>query len=255
MRLKFSQNEVQKNTFEVCIPSTEIKVDKKKIGEFIGYQNDYLPDHIEELIDEIISQMIGKLNVKAGFHLDDFSYSSQMPFGITIGRVYLKTEKIIASQIKKSEKAAVFLCTIGPLMELWVKQIALEAYPVKSYLADIIASTAVENAANLLHHHIKLEMKNLSLNCTNRYSPGYCNWSVQEQQKLFSFFPKNFCGVQLTDSSLMIPIKSISGIIGIGSGVKYTEYICDKCGVKDCSHRIYLLTKQKQKKSLGKKYD
>lgn len=65
---------------------------------------------------------------------------------------------------------------------------------------------------------------------TNRYSPGYCGWHVSEQQKLFSLFPvASPCGIQLTDSSLMIPIKSVSGIIGVGSHVRKLEYTCGLC--------------------------
>jgi hypothetical protein len=75
------------------------------------------------------------------------------------------------------------------------------------------------------------------LNITNRYSPGYCNWSVSEQKLLFSFLPDGFCGIKLNDSALMTPIKSISGIIGIGQNVKMNEYNCNHCGVKDCTYR------------------
>ncbi|MHB8579979.1 MAG: vitamin B12 dependent-methionine synthase activation domain-containing protein [Ignavibacteriaceae bacterium] len=77
---------------------------------------------------------------------------------------------------------------------------------------------------------------------TNRYSPGYCNWNVSEQHLFFSLLPQNFCGITLTESSLMLPVKSISGIIGIGSNVKYSKYFCDKCGVKDCTYRTYRLS-------------
>ncbi|MCK7538940.1 MAG: hypothetical protein MZV63_52410 [Marinilabiliales bacterium] len=46
---------------------------------------------------------------------------------------------------------------------------------------------------------------------TNRFSPGYCGWDVAEQHKLFSFFKDNFCGITLTESALMNPVKSVSG--------------------------------------------
>jgi hypothetical protein len=62
---------------------------------------------------------------------------------------------------------------------------------------------------------------------------------VEEQKKLFSFLPKEFCGVSLTDSALMIPIKSISGIIGVGKNVEYKQYFCDTCGRKDCTYKAF----------------
>ena len=59
---------------------------------------------------------------------------------------------------------------------------------------------------------------------TNRYSPGYCGWQVAEQHKLFQLIPDNYCGIRLTESALMDPEKSVSGIIGIGENVKINPY-------------------------------
>ncbi len=72
------------------------------------------------------------------------------------------------------------------------------------------------------------------LHVTNRYSPGYCGWSVAEQGMLFSFLPKNFCDIRLTESSLMIPLKSVSGIIGIGKELRRKGYKCDFCDIANC---------------------
>lgn len=130
-------------------------------------------------------------------------------------------------------------------MESWSKSLLNGGDIMLSYIVDIAASVTAESVTNLLHDRIKNEMLELGLNITNRYSPGYCNWSVAEQHLLFSFFPERFCGVTLTESALMIPIKSVSGIIGVGAGVKWKDYICDKCGVKDCTYRAIRLKTNK----------
>jgi len=246
MPSRFSQIEIDKDIFNVLISYADISIDKKKIGLSIGYANGDLPAHIEDMIDEIISQLFNKIRINAGYRLLDLKYSTSQPYGLIIGNVFFNTDRIITSQLKKADKAAVFLCTIGNQMENWAKQLFTEGNSVQNYLVDVTASLIVESVADLLHDYIGYEMEKCRWHKTNRYSPGYCNWSVAEQQKLFSFFPQNFCGIQLTDSSLMIPIKSISGVIGLGSQVKYAEYLCDSCGVKDCTHRVYLLSKQKK---------
>jgi hypothetical protein len=122
-------------------------------------------------------------------------------------------------------------------MEKWSKELLTTGEPAMGYIVDTVASVTVENVTNVLHDFIGSEMNKHGLKITNRYSPGYCNWSVSEQHLLFSLLPPNFCGIMLNDSALMTPIKSVSGIIGIGSRVKRKEYICDKCGVKDCTYR------------------
>ena len=74
-------------------------------------------------------------------------------------------------------------------------------------------------------------------NITNRYSPGYCGWDVAQQKELFSLFTSVFDFVRLGDSCLMNPIKSVSGIIGIGKDVKYNNYTCRICDSHNCLYK------------------
>ncbi|MCI5917442.1 MAG: methionine synthase, partial [Bacteroidales bacterium] len=41
----------------------------------------------------------------------------------------------------------------------------------------------------------------------------------------------------LTPSSLMVPIKSVSGVVGLGRDVRKLEYSCGLCNFKDCYKR------------------
>ena len=100
-----------------------------------------------------------------------------------------------------------------------------------------MGSEIVESAMDSIQFSLEEELKSHGLYITNRYSPGYCGWNVADQQKLFTFFPKNFCDIKLSDTSLMYPIKSISGIIGIGKEVKKDNYPCKLCDDKNCIYR------------------
>jgi hypothetical protein len=62
---------------------------------------------------------------------------------------------------------------------------------------------------------------------------------VAEQHALFALLPPQFCGISLGESALMHPVKSVSGIIGVGPEVKYSDYLCDVCNVSDCTYRRY----------------
>jgi hypothetical protein len=53
----------------------------------------------------------------------------------------------------------------------------------------------------------------------------------------FLFLPKNICGVELTESALMIPTESVSAIIGIGPKVEREAYECSVCDITDCFRR------------------
>jgi len=108
---------------------------------------------------------------------------------------------------------------------------------LRGYVYDGIGSEVVENAADRMQEELKRAAGEEGKNITNRFSPGYCGWDVAEQHKLFSFFKDNFCAITLTDSALMNPIKSVSGLIGIGRYARYSSYLCHTCDNKDCLYR------------------
>ncbi len=232
------ENEIEEDVFEVKINLGDVKIDKSEIELSLGYPVGLMPDQFHDIVDEIVEQLPNNCNIKAGYRIADVDKPIDRNDGLIVGGVFLKMDKIVTGQIKKSVKAAIFVCTIGSAMETWSKQLMKAGDPSTSYFVDTIASVTAEATANLLHDHIGKKMQTLGMNFTNRYSPGYCNWSVSEQHLLFSLLPQNFCGITLTDSALMIPIKSVSGIIGIGTDVKWQNYMCDTCGVKDCTYRL-----------------
>jgi len=144
--------------------------------------------------------------------------------------------KIVLQALKKSTYAAFFVCTCGERVEQLSKQLISEGHFLEGYIVDLIGSELAENIADVVHKKIGTDMKKDHLSITNRYSPGYCSWPVSDQKYLFSLMD-NTCGVILKPSSLMIPIKSVSGIVGIGSDVKFRGYTCSKCDIGFCIYR------------------
>jgi cobalamin-dependent methionine synthase I len=136
--------------------------------------------------------------------------------------------------MKKSEKICFFLCSIGNGISDWNKLLFAHGDFLKGYLVDLAGSILADKTVEKLSDIVELEASAWGMGITNTYSPGYCEWPVEEQQKLFGFFPENFCGVKLTPSSLMIPEKSVSGIIGGGNQVKKVPYTCAMCNMKNC---------------------
>lgn len=231
------ETEIEKDAFEVAIESADLLFDRTEIELSLGYSDGEIPVHFAGMIDEAVEQLPKRCEIRAGYRVLDMQKPEDRVDGLIVGGTFFKMDKIVTGQLKRSTQAALFLATIGPSMEEWSKHLLKEGDPALGYIADVAASVAVETVTNLLHDHIGERMLSRGLKITNRYSPGYCNWSVAEQHILFSLLPKNFCGVRLSESALMHPIKSVSGIIGIGADVKWRDYICDRCGIKDCTYR------------------
>ena len=151
--------------------------------------------------------------------------------------IQFNTGKIIKKMLSGAEAYAFLIVTAGPGPESRARELMEQGEFLEGYITDLVASTMVDSIADQVQEHIRRMAADQELLISNRYSPGYCSWDVSEQQKLFSLFPKNCCDITLTDSSLMSPIKSISALLGIGTSVKYQDYTCEICSMKDCVFR------------------
>ena len=144
---------------------------------------------------------------------------------------------IILRQLRGSEAFALFICTSGLEFETYQQRLKEQGDMVRVFIADALGSVIAEKCADQMEKALQESIEKLGWKHTNRFSPGYCGWHVSQQQLLFPLFQGHTCGVKLTDSSLMIPIKSVSGIIGLGEKVRKLEYTCGLCDFKQCYKR------------------
>lgn len=102
-----------------------------------------------------------------------------------------------------------YIITVGPELE---QAATAQGDLLKQYYLEEIANIALEQAAAWLARHLESRYGVIGL---SSLSPGSLeDWPITEQPKLFSIFgdTEKLIGVRLTDSLLMVPRKSISGI-------------------------------------------
>ncbi len=143
-----------------------------------------------------------------------------------------KCGKIIADALELGQRYALVISTAGEELDSLINSYQ-QSDIVKAFVANSIGS---EMAEAISRHAISIieESLNDTEKISNSYSPGYCGWALTEQRKLFSYFEPQPCGVDLTDSCLMLPIKSISAVLAIGERVIKAPYGCEICTKSDC---------------------
>ena len=153
------------------------------------------------------------------------------------GRIF-QVGRIITAQLRGSEAYAFFVATSGVEFERFQRDLEKEGDMLRVFIADSMGSVIAEKTADIMERWLQIYINAKGWKHTNRFSPGYCGWHVSQQQMLFSLLGvKEPCGVHLTDSSLMIPIKSVSGVIGLGPKVRKLEYTCGLCDYSKCYKR------------------
>ncbi len=215
----------------------DLKLNVTQIESVMGYKKGESLETISELVAEVLVEAETLCEIKAEYRIFDQVTFNNIEKTVTLKDQTFDIKKIIYGQIKKSDSAALFLCTAGEEIGIKSKKEMKEGDLLKGYIYDVVGSETVEAAADLMQNELEKSMNNSGKGITNRFSPGYCGWLVVEQHKLFRLMTDNFCGIRLTPSALMDPIKSVSGIIGIGGNVKRTPYTCKLCEMKNCIYR------------------
>jgi hypothetical protein len=146
---------------------------------------------------------------------------------------------VIASLLEQCEKAAVFVVTIGERLEEMAYRLAEDGLIVQATVLDAIGSVAAEEVAEFVQGKVREIADDQGLAISQRFSPGYCDWDIGQQRRLFWAVGGDSMGIHLTDGCLMIPRKSISGIIGIGprDGSVDNYNPCRTCDKHNCPGR------------------
>ena len=156
------------------------------------------------------------------------------------GNLCLKSSKL-ARTFNGCKEVVCFLGTIGTRIEKEIVRLMGQRRLSDAYVLDVMGSVTTENMVAQFYRRMKKLHETDNKTVTYRFSPGYCDWSVTDQKPLFRLLDAKAVGVQLTDSCLMQPRKSISGVFGIyphhdGSPRKIYNP-CLECRKKDCQAR------------------
>ncbi len=145
----------------------------------------------------------------------------------------------IAGFLRPSQRVAAFVVTIGDAIERLADQRMREASRLEGYTLNSIGSAAADSAVDALADSLYFQNASPDEALTPPFSPGYCGLPLDEQIALFAMLDPKPIGVRLLPTMIMQPIKSVSGLIGIGPAdqVEAHGIPCEWCDLKTCSMR------------------
>ena len=213
----------------------EVRIEQVLKG--MGMQLSDADPYLLDLIEGFISTCKELVSPRAAYVMYDNASFDRTNYTTLVSGLELNTGKIVTSFLKKSKAVILFSCTCGEEVEKLSKSYIRDGHGLEGFIVDLIGSELAESITEFLHNYIENTVALAGYGVSNRFSPGYCNWPVSDQHLLFSLLKDNNCGIELTQSSLMLPIKSVSGIIGIGPSLKRTDYKCRICKDENCIMR------------------
>ena len=136
--------------------------------------------------------------------------------------------RVLRINLDQAHRVFPYVATCGVELATWYRS---QDDLLKQFWAETIAEAALRQAMSALRSHLNEQYrpKNLS-----SMAPGSLeDWPIQEQKPLFALLgdPEKEIGVRLTESMLMVPTKSVSGIFFPSEGSFESCQLCprEKC--------------------------
>jgi len=214
-----------------------IQIDKEEVLRYLGYQAKH------EVAPRVLSLVDGHIQSASQLIEPQYSYVIRDVERVEGARVFLGDvvfeSRIIAKLMRRCQKAAIFAVTIGGLLERKVQQLAKEGRVLDAAIVDAVGSEAAERAAAAVQKRVSEIANAQGLGISLRFSPGYCDWDIRQQAMVFRALNGRSAGIRLTDSCLMVPRKSISGVIGMSphGGELEGWSPCKTCKQRNCPGR------------------
>ena len=147
--------------------------------------------------------------------------------------------QMLADLLERCSSVVVFVATIGERLESTARKLASEEKLMRSYIVDAIGSAAVEQVVEQVRAFVGRLARAQGQTASRSFSPGHCDWDISQQRALFKLADAQLVGVRLTDLGLMVPRKSVSGVIGLGPSDSDTGSYspCALCDKDNCTGR------------------
>lgn len=119
--------------------------------------------------------------------------------------------RLLAKNLSGCTEMFAFVATLGAAVDrLIARKEALS--PTELFIADAVASAYMEALADCVNNRL-----GKGQSCRPRFSPGFGGFGLSYQQPLIDFLnAQKLLGIKLTESRMMLPVKSVTAVIGIG---------------------------------------
>jgi hypothetical protein len=140
------------------------------------------------------------------------------------------TSRVLRVNLDQVHRVFPYVATCGTELASWYRS---QEYLLHQFWAETIAEMALHAALESLRQHV---MRRYGLKRLSAMAPGsLADWPLEEQRQVFQLLgDTQRIGVQLTEALLMLPTKSLSGLLFAS---KITFESCQLCPREQCIGR------------------
>ena len=178
----------------------------------LGYRSaTQVPEKITRLLDEEIAAcapLVKGRAVAASFEIVPEDEA------LAIGGRLRSASRSLRERLAGCRVAYLFAATIGDEVERRASSLSDSGEMTRSLLADAYGSAAAIALGLALEETVARDCAPHGLAATKRTAPGYGDFELEAQRPLVDLLNARAIGITVTEDFLMLPAKSISGVVG-----------------------------------------
>jgi len=204
------------------IKNIKLKIDEEEVLRYQGCHNNKLKKVNKTIVK------ITREEIERGYNLLEpkgiYSPVKIKQISFSGGRVDLKNgfslnfSNSIINLLKGTNYLVLGVVTIGSSLENKVSEFFTQGEYPRAVALDTVGTVAVESLSRDIRNLVCQEAKKQYFKTTRYFSPGYGDWGISQQKDIFKIIPTNKIGVSLTESCMILPMKSLTWIVCIGKG-------------------------------------
>ncbi|NLT11686.1 MAG: hypothetical protein GXY06_04655 [Clostridiaceae bacterium] len=202
---------------------------KSEALRYLGHKDQNIPDDQMQLMDSVIEETLMVAEPKTVHRIFDIERRD--------GRIVIPADiDLNTDDLKRLLIRSQAVMLIGGTLGLSIDR-KLRYYSktdaTRMIIMDAVASALIEEVCDTLQSNLPFE------HYTFRFSPGYGDVPLTMQKDLLRVLDAGRrIGLSLTSSLLMVPQKSITGVVGIGDKELNRNRSCDGCRlIEQCEYR------------------
>lgn len=206
----------------------KMSINRAAALRYMGYRG--APDErTDALIDQCEEKLLNAAEPKYVWRVFDIERSEELRLS---GCGFSLSGESIRGHLKSCEKAAVIAATLSAGTDRFLKRAALED-GLTGLICDALASAYAEQVSEQARAEVLASMGGFS--GTWVFAAGYGDFPLEAARSLIECVDASRrIGVSLTGSDMLIPQKTIVGIMGLSENpIDNARRSCDDCNMKD----------------------
>lgn len=207
----------------------------KEAARYLGYGRHAVDDQTKALVQEAFTELEQAAESRIVYRIFGLQVSGDDL--VKIGDLEVRSRNL-AKNLRGCDQVVMLGATLGVKVDLLMKRYSVTEMS-KTVVLQACAAAVLEEYLDDRQEELRAEQEKEGYYLRPRFSPGYGDFDIRHQGDILRMLDSaKKIGLTMTGSSMLVPTKSVTAVIGLGrERTPCHRKGCETCDKTDCIYR------------------